>query len=370
MGVKVGILGCGWIAEHAHIPVLLKLQAVDVVALYDSDGVRARNLAFKYGVSNAYSDFDEFLKCGIEAAVIATPNYTHAPYSKKLLEHNVDVMCEKPVALSEVEIREVLNLANQNNLIYFPGMVNRYRDDVQRMLKLVKEKKIGSVKEIEAGWIRKNGVPRPGTWFTKRCLSGGGVLVDLGAHILDICFMLIENEQPLKCKLEASICDDNRITEKAAEWFQKDYDFQYGVDVEDNVKAEITFLNNLKVNVNLSWFSSSKADYTYFSILGEDGRIELKTLFGFSNNRLWGNDTLSVDVDRMKEQVYLGDGDNITLKAFEKMHVDFIDKVLNRNMSDFDILSALNVVAITEKLYSNCNVVDRKLLDYQGMLGI
>lgn len=370
MRLKIGILGCGWIAEHAHIPVLLRIHGVETIALYDQNETRVRSLALKYGITETYSEFEKFLECGVDAVVIATPNYTHAPYSKVLLEHNINVMCEKPIALNEKDIKEVLELASKKKLVFFPAMVNRYRKDIQCINKFLKEEKIGNVKEIEAGWIRNNGIPRPGTWFTNKDLSGGGVLIDLGSHILDICFMFLGDKQLMKYESELSMCDDiNTVEEASAEWFHKERETQYKIDVEDNAKAKILFMDNTKMNIDLSWRSYVKADYTYFFIEGEEGRIDLKTLFGFSTSRLWEKDTLVLEKNGKKEQIYLG-GYNTTRDAFEVMHRDFINKIMSKRCDNMDTYSAFNVVSIIEKLYGGSYVVDRNLLETKRMMEI
>lgn len=354
MITRIGIMGCGWITENAHIPSLLKIHDVKIVAVYDIDISRAIRLCEEFNIEHAFENIEEFISVGIDAAVIATPNFTHAEYTMKLIDHGIHVLCEKPVALTEKEIFDVCNHLEKRNVIYVPAFVNRWRQDIQMINTEIDSGKIGKITEIQAGWIRKNGVPRPGTWFTKQSLSGGGVLIDLGSHILDICLMFMRDRKIVSQNLKASLCNIEKLQNKGfANWFEQDYEKNYQIDVEDNIEANVLFDDNAQMNVKLSWMSETDADYTYFKIIGEKKQIELKTLFGFSNERLWKEDWLIFEVNGVEEIVQLDKKENNSRKAFDRMHEYFIKSIQNQETCFTNGKDAIKTVKLIDNLYQS-----------------
>ena len=350
--VNICIIGAGWIVVHMHIPALQKIDHVRIVAICDTDIERAKKVAEEYNIPNVCEKIDELLEYDIDAVIIATPNYTHAMYSIRMLECGIHVLCEKPVALHASEIERIKKLEKERNVVYCPGFVNRWRFDIQQIYAMISDNRIGNILSIEAGWLRKNGVPRPGTWFTKREYSGGGVLVDLGSHVIDICLMLLKDKVVSQYQLLTAMNQDTiNKNSGAASWFAYSYNDSYEIDVEDTAYADVFYEDGTKLSVKLSWLSPIKGDCTYFDIVGDKGRIRLHTLFGMSNDRLWSDDTLQIQVGDKVEIQKLDRIENSTAVAFSKMHQYFIKSIAEKqeytNSDD-----ALITVRMIENLYS------------------
>lgn len=356
--INIGIIGCGWIMEHAHIPVLVKNKNVTIVAAFDTDLERARTLCEKYGILHSYNNIDEFLECDLDGVIISTPNYTHYTYTMQAIEKGISVLCEKPITLKETEITEILEKANEKGVIYVPGFVNRWRQDIKSISHEIQNGTIGEVKRVEAGWLRKSGVPRPGTWFTYRKYAGGGVLVDLGSHIIDLCLLFIGEGKPVNFNLNTAICNYEKIEkEGAANWFKREEATSLNIDVEETAIATVKFENDKSIDVKLSWRAPIKADCTYFRLIGTKGNIELKTLFGFSNNRLWEEDSLTINNGHEKKALSLNKIENNSAKAFHEMLSLFIRVLRTKTKSEKNYHGALNTVSLIEKLYA-CEVID------------
>lgn len=352
--LRIGIIGAGWIIQNAYIPLLLKLNNVMIVAIYDTNMERAYKVSKEFGIEHVCRQIDEFYLLGLNAAIIATPNYTHASYSLEMLRHKISVLCEKPVALHAEEVEEIIRAEKDYGVIYMPGFVNRLRHDVQKVLSIIRSGEIGDLEKINAKWLRRQGVPRPGTWFTNRELSGGGVLIDLGSHIIDICLLALKDKFAMNYELKTSKFQGNSDT-GFANWFKADYFSEYVADVEDTACAIIQYSDGTILNVSLCWLAPIKGDCTYFELIGTKGSIKLKTLFGFSDERLWKEDTLSVRIGEQLHKEKL-DGSNSTYMAFEKMLKLFVDALEGEKafMGSFD---ALRTVSMIEKLYSVENSV-------------
>lgn len=352
--VRIGIVGAGWIVQRAHIPSLLENKYAEIKAIYDINFKIAKEIGSKYGITAVYDNYELFLKSGLDAIVIATPNFTHVEYATKALESKINVLCEKPIAFTLNEIKKIIQIANENRVIFMPGYVNRWRCDIQQMLELIRQGLIGKIKNIQAGWIRSSGIPRPGTWFTNKELSGGGVLLDLGSHVIDICQLMVKNIKPISYSLEIESCDSKSdMQNQKAQWFNKDVVTDLKVNVEKSAFATINFINNIKMEIQLSWNAPTKGDSTFFVIHGEKGRIVLKTLFGFSQDFLFDEDSLEIFLDDKSHRYIFSREENNSEKAFRRMHSYFIDCV--RGFSSYCPEDSViyQTVEITESLYKN-----------------
>ncbi len=354
--VKVGMIGCGWITEYAHIPALMQEGRCRLISLFDLDRGRAEEVGKKWGISNTYDDLQDFFDSGVDAVVIATPNAFHVQYTIEALKRGIHVLCEKPAAFHESEIEQIREILQTGEVVYVPGFVNRWREDVQKFYQMVQEERVGKILKMEAGWLRRAGVPRPGTWFTNRELAGGGVLTDLGSHIVDICLFCLGDREPVSYEMKSRICDSEETKrDGGADWFLRQDTRLFDMDVEDTVAAEVRFKDDVELQIKLSWLAPIKADCTYFKIYGTEGEILLKTLFGFSTQHLWEKDLLEVTVNGVKEEERVNEDQSSARHAFEKMAGYFVEAVANRKAGFTNVTDAWKTVSLIEHLYMNEN---------------
>lgn len=350
--VTIGIVGCGWIAENAHIPALLNNEKVNVKAVFDTNIERAQTISDRYSIEYAFGDFEDFLDCGFDGIIIASPNDTHVQYTLEALIRKIGVLCEKPVAWKSSEVKEIIRVSKEHNVVYVPGFVNRWRQDIQTMYHTIKEGKLGEIRFVDAGWLRKSGVPRPGTWFTNRECAGGGVLVDLGSHIIDICLMFLGDKKPVNYELKTSICNQNKVKQSgAAGWFSKNDASELEMNVEDTAIVKVLFEDDVTIHTKLSWLASIDSDCTYFKVVGTKGEMELKTLFGFSNERLWKEDILISTIEGVNDVIYLNMTENNSRNAFGEMLSYFCESLLSRKANYTNCYDAQKTVTLIENLY-------------------
>lgn len=366
--VNIGIIGGGWIAEHAHIPALMEKENVRISAIFDENCERAGMLCKEYSIPCAFHEIEKFLECDLDGVIIATPNDTHYTYTMKVLNKGIGVLCEKPVALKTREVNDIMRLAKEKNTVYVPGFVNRWRQDIQMAYQEIRKGTIGSINRIEAGWLRKSGVPRPGTWFTLRKHAGGGVLTDLGSHIMDLCLLFLGDAKPIDYQLTTAMCNSEALKETgAASWFEKEEGISFDIDVEESAIADVAFADNISLQVNLSWRAPVEADCTYFRMIGSKGSITIQTLFGFSNDRLWKEDSLTIHSDREEIILQLDPEKNHSRNAFREMLSYYVDALLGGEMDFTNCKDAFKTVSLIEKLYAheriNEDKVSRRLLE-------
>lgn len=349
--LKIGLAGCGWIATNGHIPAFSKLKNIELLSVFDIDILRARDLAEQFKISNYFNNYNAFLQSGIDAVIITTPNYTHGVYTLAALENRKHVLCEKPFTIHSEQAEKISELSEKNNVVVMPAFVNRFRDEIKIMSKQILEN-LGDIKQVDAGWIRKSGVPRPGTWFTNKELSGGGVLIDLGSHIVDLCLMITGMKQIRNLSLRTSYGMSEGF-KNSASWFSADYNSVLPINVEDFAAADIEFNDNTGIHIKLSWQAPVTGDCTYFNVVGSEGSLNLKTLFGFSNERLWKNDMIIINSINKSESFYLDGNLNKSSEAFSEMAQQFIKKILQgESTCCLSHRDGYNTVRLIEELYN------------------
>jgi len=196
--VKVAIVGCGGIANGKHMPALAKLENVEMVAFCDIVRSRAEEAASKYGAENArvYEDYRELLeKEELDAVHVCTPNNSHAEISIAALEADCHVMCEKPMAKTAAEAREMVAAAKRTGKKLAIGYQSRYRGDSEYLKQVCERGDLGDVYLAKARALRRRAVPTWGVFLDEE-KQGGGPLIDIGTHALDLTLWMMDNYKP------------------------------------------------------------------------------------------------------------------------------------------------------------------------------
>jgi predicted dehydrogenase len=185
--VRVAIIGAGAIGTLGHGPNLKKLPGVSVVAICDSNGDRARAAAAQLGVERSYDDWREAVASDeVDAITVGVPNSLHAPITIGALEHGKHVLCEKPLAMNAQEGQQMVDLAQRQGKVLAVNLNNRLRPEIQLLKRGVENGRFGKVYYVNSRLIRRAGIPGFGSWFTRKDLAGGGALLDIGVHYLDM----------------------------------------------------------------------------------------------------------------------------------------------------------------------------------------
>ena len=196
--VKIGIIGCGGIANGKHMPSLKKIKNVQMVAFCDIIEERAVKAAEEYGVEGAkvYTDYKELLKDrDIEVVHVCTPNRSHAFISIDAMEAGKHVMCEKPMAKTYKEAKEMLDASERTGMKLTIGYQSRWRADSLYLKKMCEDGELGEIYYGNAIALRRRAVP---TWgvFLNEYEQGGGPLIDIGTHALDLTLWMMDNYKP------------------------------------------------------------------------------------------------------------------------------------------------------------------------------
>jgi predicted dehydrogenase len=195
--LKVGIVGCGGIANQKHLPSIKKAGLADVVAFCDIVKERAEKAAKEYGADDArvFTDYKELLKEKLDAVYVCTPNRSHSDISVAALNAGKNVLCEKPMAINYAEAQKMLEASKKSGKLLTIGYQSRYRGDSQYLKRECDAGALGDIYYAKAKAIRRRAVP---TWgvFLNEYEQGGGPLIDIGTHALDLTLWTMDNYKP------------------------------------------------------------------------------------------------------------------------------------------------------------------------------
>jgi predicted dehydrogenase/nucleoside-diphosphate-sugar epimerase len=190
--LRVALIGCGAIAEQMHLPVLAGHEGIELAALVDRDEKRARKLADGYEVKMVCRDADDLAEGSIDAAILATPPFHHAPGSIALMRRGIHVLVEKPMALNLAEAEEMCRVAEEEGVTLAVGYFRRLYPSIRLLKGMLESGPWGRALSFsaEAGGMYNWRAATLGNM--RKELAGGGVLIDFGSHVLDLLFALFD----------------------------------------------------------------------------------------------------------------------------------------------------------------------------------
>lgn len=286
--LKVGIIGAGGVSQFGHIPSFQAIDGVEVGALSDPNREKLSYAAGKFCIPDSYTDHAEILeRKDIEAVSICTPNHRHAELSKEALRAGKHVLCEKPMTLNLEEAQSVIAVAAQSGKIFLENLSQRYDPPMMITKRFARAGRLGQIYYAKCSYLRRKGHPGLGGWFTSRKESGGGALIDLGIHVLDLGLWIMDFPKPVT--VLASTYD--HFVTRAADggWPPADTrigdDFKKNVDTEDLATAYIRFEDGPALLVEAGWAGYSETGVNV-KLFGSKGGVELlKTVGGYDEGR-------------------------------------------------------------------------------------
>lgn len=288
---KIGIIGCGGIAHGKHMPALKNQPNAEMVAFCDIVEERAREAADKFGVPGArvYTDYRELLKEeSIEVVHVCTPNDSHADISIAAMEAGKHVMCEKPMAKTAADARRMRDVAKRTGRKLSIGYQNRFRADSQYLKKICSEGELGEIYYAKAHAIRRRAVPTWGVFLDEE-KQGGGPLIDIGTHALDLTLWMMDNYEP-KVVLGTAFHKLSQRQNAANAWGPWD---PAKFTVEDSAFGMIVMKNGATIMLESSWalntLSTGEARTT---LCGTEGGADMQDglrINGEKHSRLFMN---------------------------------------------------------------------------------
>ncbi|UNK20343.1 Gfo/Idh/MocA family oxidoreductase [Paenibacillus sp. N3/727] len=249
--LKIGIIGCGGIANGKHMPSLKKQKQVEMVAFCDIIPERAEKAAEEFGAegTKVYTDFRELLKDGsLDVIHVCTPNDSHAEITVASLDAGKHVMCEKPMAKTTAQAKEMLEAAKRTGKKLTIGYQNRFRNDSLYLKEMCDNGELGDIYYGKALAIRRRAVPTWGVFLDEE-KQGGGPLIDIGTHALDLTLWLMDNYKPKSVMGTTfhKLGQRENAANAFGPWDPKEF------KVEDSAFGFITMDNGATIVLESSW---------------------------------------------------------------------------------------------------------------------
>lgn len=225
---KSAIIGCGAI-HRLHAEALLESSITELYAVCDIDTTRAEKSAKDYNCK-AYYDYHDLVKNNdIDVIHLCTPHYLHAPMAIEAMKHGKNVLTEKPIAIKNVDAREMIKVSEETGKALGVCFQNRYNFTVRRTKEIIQSGNLGVVKGVKAfvTWDRDKNYYAQDAWRGKWETEGGGVLINQSIHTLDLLLYLVGEVEKLKAKVDTTILKNI-------------------IEVEDTSEAVIVFKNGAR----------------------------------------------------------------------------------------------------------------------------
>ncbi len=270
--IKVGIIGAGSISD-CHIAGYKALENVELYAVCDINEQRAFNCSKKNDIKHVFTDYNEMLKLGeLDAVSICTWNSVHAPATIAALKAGKHVLCEKPMAVNTEEALEMEKAAKDAGKVLMIGFVRRFGNDAKVLKDFIDNGMMGDIYYTKASYLRRFGCP--GGWFGDKKRSGGGPLIDLGVHVIDLVRFLMN--KPKAVSVTGATFD--KLGTRSNIKQEKTYvaaDAGNIFDVEDMAVAMIRFDNGAVLHVETSFSLNIKKDIGGIELYGSKSGAKL-----------------------------------------------------------------------------------------------
>lgn len=189
--LRAGVIGLGW-AGQQHMQGYLEAAGADLVAICGQEDDVAARLAQQFGVEQTYREVPDLLReAQLDVVSIATPTSLHAPMTIAALDAGVHVLSEKPIAETAAVAATMVAAARRNDRVLEVSYNHRRRGVVTALKQAIDDGMLGTVYYAKAGWVRRQGIPGLGTWFTRKDSAGGGPFMDIGVHMVDMALHLL-----------------------------------------------------------------------------------------------------------------------------------------------------------------------------------
>lgn len=286
--IKVGVIGTGGISG-VHLGGYSRNPNVEIYALCDINEKNLAKRAEEYKVSRTFTDYREMLALKeLDAVSVCTWNSAHAECAVAALRAGKHVLCEKPMALNTAQAQEMEKAAKENGKLLMIGFVRRFGNDCAVLKDFIDSGSFGEIYYAKAQYLRRKGCP--GGWFGDKSRSGGGPLIDLGVHVIDLCRYLMGGPQPVSVYgATFNKLGDRRHIKDARGYSSTVVSKDDIFDVEDMATALIRFDNGAVLSVEASFSLNIEKDVGNIELFGTKAGCKLDpelTIFTDMNDYL------------------------------------------------------------------------------------
>ncbi|MGQ9609889.1 MAG: Gfo/Idh/MocA family protein [bacterium] len=286
--IRAGAFGSGGVFMNFHWPVYASHPDVEFVGVYDPSEVARQRCLKTLGPSGfsekqLYDNQEALMDEGLDVVSVCVPNFQHHSVSIACLEKKMHVLCEKPPAMNAKQVEEMISAANTAGRMLVWQFNNRFRPEAQWLWKHIlpnegcSEGELGNIVTAQVEWVRRNGIPGRGSWFTQKAMSGGGPIIDLSIHVMDLALFGMGYPKPTYVLATASYLF-NQDMDVCGPWGFSD---PKGVmDVETASQGMVLFKNGQSMQYRASWAERIIRERVACVMQGSKGGVLLERTFG------------------------------------------------------------------------------------------
>jgi len=334
--LRVGLIGTGGICRGQHIPGWQRLKDAQIVAVCDISKDAAAKAAELTGASEVFTDYKQMLRLkGIDAVDICTPNKLHTPAALAALRAGKHVLCEKPLAVTVKEVKQIGALAKKKRRKLMTAQHMRFMQNSQTLKKWVDAGELGEPYHAIVHALRRDTLPAWGGFIDKQ-LSGGGPCMDVGVHLLDLCMWLMGFPTPVRVSGTAKVnfAKGHDIPGAWGEWDRKRF------SVEDWACGFVVFDTGATLALESSWLGNHTGRRMDWEIYGKKAVLTWPSgNYGGYRNRVYTSGTIEAASGKVKPH-------HAEIEAF-------FDCVVNDKPSPVPVEETVKVIAILDGIYQS-----------------
>ena len=351
---RAGFIGCGSIAKVKHLPVLAEDGRIAPVALYDINRGAAEGCKGQFQLDADVVDEAAAIlrRDDIDIVYVLTPNATHAVLAIEALNCGKHVVCEKPMALTRADADKMLAAARENRRVLHISFQNRYTDQALTLKRLISEGMFSPVYHAKAYAIRRRAEP---TWgvFLDKALQGGGPLIDIGSHAIDLALWLAGNFEPsyLSCGAYRHIAERGSEANRNGNWDPA------RMKMEDSAFGFVVMQNGMTLSVDAAWALNTESELeASVDVFGAGAGAHLRANKGLSIVREMGG--------QMFTEMPCDSGAPRTMSPptsasspARREYEDYLGRILSGDVQNQAASEAAAVTGIIEGLYESARTL-------------
>lgn len=356
--LRAGVIGLGW-AGQQHLAAYAQADGVDLVALSAQEEHLLAQFGDEHAVPGRYLDWQQMLaEADLDVVSIATPTFLHAPMSIAALQAGVHVLCEKPMAQDATGAAQMSEAARQNGRVLDVSFNHRQRGDVAALRSVVESGVLGTIYYAKAGWLRRQGIPGLGTWFTRAESAGGGAMMDIGVHMLDMALHLM-GEPRITAASASTHAEFGPLGRGGSGFGVSQIEDGIPFEVEDLATAFLRFDGGGTLLLESSWAQWVPHDQCYVMLYGPDGGASIE--WGGTAREPYQRLQVWTEVEGMPAELAPVVGEHGRHAACVE---DFLTKVRSGNYGEHTGTEALQRARILDACYASAAAGAEVSLDH------
>lgn len=349
--IKLGIIGTGNIGR-VHLTEFSKTDHVEIHAVTDTFIQSAKDAAQQYGVSKVHDSAEALIQDdAIDAVVVAVPNQYHAAIAVQALQAGKHVLIEKPMAINLEEAKQIVRAQRESGTIVMIAHQMRWESNAVLIKEQMDKGAFGRIYHAKTGWFRRKGIPGWGTWFTQRAQSGGGPLIDIGVHMIDLALYLMGNPKPVSV-YGSTYAEFGPRKRGIGTWGTPDWQGKF--DVEDLATALIKMEDGSSLSLDVSWaVHMETSNNPFIHLMGSEGGAFLD---GHQAKIFTEMFDRTIDLDLPLTEDERG--------ARGRLSDHFITSILNNEQPVADVMSGFTNNLILDAIYESSRTGREVTLDW------